>query len=271
VAAEKPRDGPSSCIGSGASPEGRLQPRQRSGYGLGASAIKWLDERGLRRLPDSGTQRPQLVQPLGERWRRRIDCELGDGSVEGDEQLQRRLALAPGVEVETSPQDELFTYEWALSAAEQGSQPDLRPQHGRSAARGRRRRQLTRVAPASISDLLTIAVTEAGDDRLPAAGRVQVGVARGDPKDMQRPLEHLQPSHQLGLAGGPQPGGGGGGVAEGISHIDDRRPRRCDRCRRRLGHRGGPPPGAQTAALGRAERTEHEYVMGFGARLTLRT
>ena len=78
-----------------------------------------------RRLPLS----PEFDQPVLERGGSAVAGQLGEGRVEGDEYLERRLTVATVVDVKPGSQRQLLAGQGSLAAAQHRRQTGLWLEH----------------------------------------------------------------------------------------------------------------------------------------------
>jgi len=210
----------------------------------------------------------QLLEAGLKEPRGRVSGELGEGGIQGHEELERGLTAAPVIEIEPSPQGELLTCQRLFTAAEQGGEASLGRENAASALPPGPRDDLTRVGPQAVRHLLAATVAQAGDKQLMAAHGMLVGIGGGEAQGMKRPIEHAKAGTQLILAGGRQPGGGLTLIGARDADVDHRGSRGRHRCgtRLRLDLRATSAPGEEGAALWSAEGGDHEDVRRRGLR-----
>ena len=126
-----------------------------------------------------------------------------------------------------------------------GGQPRLRGEDARPSPPALDAAQLLGRAPQPVGHLLAGAEADAGDDRLAAAHRVQVGIGGDDPERVQRPVEHGQPSGQVALPGVVQPRPRPR-LVQGLADVDDGGPSGGDGGRVRLRRGVAPAPPCRT-------------------------
>jgi hypothetical protein len=189
----------------------------------------------------------ELAQALGQVGPVPPGLELGEGGLERDAQLQRRLAQPPGVEIGARAQDELLAGQRGVAAAEQRREALLRAQRALAsrALGGLLRRRLDGVGPLPVGDLLADAVADAGHERLLAGDLADAGAGRRDAVQGDDPVEDRELERDL-VDRVVQPGLRAR-LVDRVAPDDGRPPRRDGR---RLGGGGALAPRRAAAPAG---------------------